>query len=85
MHPMYFSNYGVQAQASSWMIIGPIIMVLFWAGAIALIIMFVRHGRPHHWNRPEIPDTSLQILKDRFAKGEITKEQYEDMKKTLLS
>ncbi len=28
-------------------------------------------------------DTPLNILKKRFAKGEITKEEYEEMKKTL--
>jgi putative membrane protein len=28
-------------------------------------------------------DTPLVILKKRFAKGEITKEQFEEMKKTL--
>lgn len=30
-----------------------------------------------------LPDTPLEILKKRYARGEITKEQYEAMKKDL--
>ena len=29
------------------------------------------------------PDTSLEILKERYARGEISKEQYDQMKKEI--
>jgi len=45
-------------------------------------IFFVPYDLPYTKNRKEDP---LRILKKRFAKGEITKEEYEDSKKTLES
>ena len=81
----YAAPYASYAtHASSWFFLGPIIMTIFWVGVIALIIALVRRGRPHmghHHDQP--PHNALTILQERFAKGDITKEQFEDMKKTL--
>ncbi|MCM4169796.1 hypothetical protein KCTC52924_03573 [Arenibacter antarcticus] len=45
-------------------------------------IFFVPYDIPYQKSKNEDP---LVILKKRFAKGEITKEEYEDSKKTLES
>ena len=37
------------------------------------------------WNRGYYGDPALQTLRDRFARGEITREQYEQMRRDLLS
>lgn len=45
-------------------------------------IFFVPYDLPYTKNRKEDP---LLILKKRFAKGEITKEEYEEFKNILKS
>ena len=56
---------------------------------IILYLLIVRGGfRPPWWeNSGTYPksETALEILKKRYAKGEITKEQFEQIKKDLLN
>ena len=56
---------------------GSIFMLLFWVFIIYAAVAFFRHGNEHHHNR------SIEILKERYAKGEISKEQFESMKKDI--
>ncbi len=65
---------------------GVLLMVLFWGGLIALGVWLVRAL----FNRaPQLPPfqgsagSAQQILDTRYARGEITKEQYELMKQDL--
>lgn len=62
---------------------GGMFMMLFMFLAIAavLYLAFRRQAelRPSEFTR----ETPLEILKRRYAKGEVTKEQYEEMKKDL--
>jgi len=46
-------------------------------GVIYVVRVFSRQGR---WRREE---TALDILQKRYARGEITKEQYEEMRRHL--
>jgi putative membrane protein len=66
---------------SWWMLFGGIIFILFWAAVIALVFWFVRRsaaGPASHGSRP-----ALDIAKERYARGEITKEQFDQIKKDL--
>ena len=73
---------------SGWWII-PIIMCIIMM--FFFFMMFTRGGfRPpwgqnsdrHHSERKD-SETAIDILKKRYAKGEITKEEFEQMKKDL--
>jgi len=69
------------------MIIGMLFIWLFFIAVIAAIITFIvlavkRSAYRHdYWYKME--DKSIEILKERYAKGEITKEQFENMKKDI--
>ena len=60
---------------------GAIIMVLFWGAIIWLVISLINAGTR---KSEETPESALTILKKRYAKGEITKEQYLEMEKELM-
>ena len=59
---------------------GAIIMVLFWGAIIWLVISLINAGTKKSEETPESP---LAILKKRYARGEITREQYLEMEKEL--
>jgi putative membrane protein len=67
---------------------GGIGMLLFWGIIIVLIVLLAR-GYMSGWPSRFQPrsshsgSTALDILKERHAKGEISKEEYQECKKTL--
>ena len=58
---------------------------IFWVVFIVLIIWIVANSksRNQHNSYPPSHETPLDIIKKRYAKGEITKEQFEQMKKDI--
>ena len=75
-----------------WMFFGGLLMVLFWGGLIALIVFAVRGltGSGYQSRSGEQPElrvtpNALEILKARYAKGEITQEEFETIRKDLDS
>jgi len=64
-----------------WMVFPMIFMVLFWGGLIWLLVWGVRRWTHHAYHGTG--NTPLDIAKTRYAKGEITKEQFEEIKKNL--
>lgn len=59
---------------------GVIIMVLSWGAIIWLVISLINAGTK---KSEETPESALTILKKRYAKGEITREQYLEMETEL--
>ncbi len=73
-------GYGGYGGALMW--IGPVLMVLFVIAIILGIVFFVRYlVRQDRKSGPE--DSALEILKRRYAKGDITKQEYEEKRKDL--
>ncbi len=72
------------------MIFGGLMMLLFWVVVILLAIWAIRAlTRRGGWQSRDMSHTStrddnaLAILRERYAKGEIDKEQYERMRADL--
>lgn len=60
-----------------------IFMIVFWGLVIWGIVALVRYlGRTQKYNSIQ-SDSALDILKKRYARGEIDKQEYEDRKKDL--
>ena len=73
---------------------GMVLVILFWILLIAAAIWFVARLFPQIAGQPPSGTNSTKdlaspspeaILKERFARGEITKEQYEEMRRTLMT
>lgn len=58
-------------------------MLIFWLIVIILFVALVRWIADQGRGSRESASRALDILKERYAKGEITKEQFEQMKKDL--
>lgn len=65
------------------MIVMMILMVIFWGGIIWLIVWGImrltRGGRGVDGEK----SSALDIARERYARGEITREQFEQLKKDL--
>ena len=72
-----YEHYGMGAWGWWWMIL---VWVIIIVAAIFIIKSIVGKGTgsQHH-------ETPLDVLKRRYAAGEITKEQFDQMKKDLTS
>lgn len=59
---------------------GALMMLVFWGGLFGLILYIAnRFGRA----TPASPDSALEALKRRLASGEITTEEFEQVRKVL--
>lgn len=63
-------------------------MLFGWIFLIAVILLVVYLVKPEAFKNAKWPGASepdsLEILKQRYARGEISKEEYEAMKKDLV-
>jgi putative membrane protein len=68
------------------MVFGPIMMIAVLAAIIAVVVLLVRWlgGSSMLLSSHPPGKTPLDILKERFARGEIDKAEYEERKRTLL-
>jgi putative membrane protein len=58
-------------------------MLVFWGLLIAGIVILVRALTSRNVFAQPSHDSALEILRRRYAAGEITKDQFEEMKRTL--
>ncbi len=71
------------------MIFGPLFMILILAVVIAVAVLFVRwlggssQGPQPPYRSSSSGPTALDILKERYARGEIEQEEYEERRRVL--
>ena len=72
---MWWSDYWPMP----WMFFGPVIMALFIIGCVTMMFSMMRGGsrRRHADERP------MEILKERFARGEINQTEFEERRRLL--
>jgi len=70
----YMGGYGL---------FGPLLMIIFWGLIIWAVVALINKSGNHNNEHAESGDQALNILKERYAKGEINKEEYEQKKKDL--
>ncbi len=73
---------------SRWEGFGPFMMLpmmLFWILIIVIGILLVRKlwRESRDDQVPTVSKTALDVLKERYAKGEISKEEFEQIKKDI--
>jgi len=86
------------AQADTWggrwhdgwgwghMFFGSFMMLLFWGGLVILIVLAVRWmsaGSLRGGDGPAPGNRALDILDERYARGEIDKQEYEERRRLL--
>ncbi len=75
--------WGANEGMGWWMVFGGILMVVFWGGVIGLVVWGIRnYGRKEGGLDSASP---LEIARHRYAQGEITREEFEEIKATLGS
>lgn len=80
--------YGPHMWNGGWYgwLFGPIMMIVFVAVTVVVVVLLLRWlGGGGHGGVPHGPasKTPLDILKERFARGEIDKEEFEERRKLL--
>ena len=75
---------GVEGMGWGWIGLGMVHMLLFWVLVILGIAVLVRWlGGSSGASGGEAPARAMDILKARYAKGELTREQFEQMKQDI--
>lgn len=85
----YDGDYWYPMWVWGHMIFGGLMMIVFWGSIVVLIVLLVRWlGGASHSGRgapPPSRQAPLEILQERFAKGDIDKDEYEERRKLLSS
>ena len=72
----FLGGYGHMFGFGIFGVIGFLIMILFWAALIYLIYLAIK-------NLTGQRESALETLRQRYARGEISKKKFEEMKRDL--
>jgi putative membrane protein len=86
-HGLWAKGQGDKGKGGNTMfgggIMGLIIIVLVGVAVYYLVMQSKNQSKNVHSSQETPMETALDILKKRFARGEITKEEFENMKREL--
>jgi putative membrane protein len=68
----WWSGYG----PAPWMFFGPVMMVLFITACAAVAYLVMRSGQPRGGH-------AMEILEERYARGEIDQAEFEERRRLL--
>lgn len=79
---------GMMGGYGSYGIVGGLFMLVFWVAVILAVIwvikeIFSKKNKDNSYSGQRTK-SATEILKERYARGEITKEQYEQMKRDIM-
>ncbi len=80
MGPGFMHDYGFSPW---WGLLMPLFWILLLGGIVLLAVSLLRQGRLTGIG-PTGGSRALEILQERYAKGEITREQYEEMRRDIV-
>ena len=95
---LFVQTQPATAQADNWgggwhdgwgwghMFFGSFMMLLFWGGLVILLVLAVRWigtASPRGGDERVPENRALGLLEERFARGEIEKEEFEERKRLL--
>ena len=81
--PNNMFNNGYYGWDFGFGLLGIILTILFWVLIIVAIVYLVRYLGGHLHEEGKNTRSPMDILKERYAKGEITKDDFERIKRDL--
>ena len=77
--------YNYFDQMFGWGFGGGIMMIVVWVAVVLFVVWLVKELRSESRKDSDQSKTALDILKERYAKGEINRQEFEEKKKDLVS
>ena len=65
-----------------WMLFGGSLWIIFWGTVIYLVVSLTRSPQPE---RREPHEEPIDVAKRRYASGEITRDEYEQVRHDLVA
>ena len=78
---MMWNMWDIPSGMGWWMGFGGIWMVIFWVGLVALIVWGIKKLTERGSSSSE--HNPLDIARERYASGEISEEEFKQLKKNL--
>ena len=75
--------WGIYEGMGVWILLGMVCMVIFWAIIIGLVIWGIKQLTGDRRESRISGETSLEIAQKRLARGEITLDEFKELREAL--